>query len=144
MSNDGDDERRLAERRPALPPEQILREILQVEQQRIDRDNRRTAVMEKTLDIADKQDQRQFQFATASRDGDMALQRDKQRLVRNMVWALLALASVTVFSLLGFVLFGNETQRAAVTALVTPTLIAIAGYGVITTLVSAVKALTNR
>lgn len=69
MSNDGDDERRIAERRPALPPEQILREILQVEQQRIDRDNRRTAVMEKTRDIADKQDQRQFDFATASRDG---------------------------------------------------------------------------
>lgn len=63
MSNDGDDERRIAERRPALPPEQILREILQVEQQRIDRDNRRTAVMEKTRDIADKQDQRQFDWS---------------------------------------------------------------------------------
>lgn len=144
MSNDGDDERRLAERRSPLPPEQILREILKVEQQRIDRDNRRTAVMEKTRDIADKQDQRQFEFATASRDGDMALQRDKLRLVRNMVWALLALASVTVFSLLGFVFFGTETQRAYAVAVFSPTLIAIAGYGVITTLVRAVKALTNR
>ena len=38
----------------------MLREILQVEQQRIDRDNRRTAMMEKTLDIADNQDQRQL------------------------------------------------------------------------------------
>ena len=74
----------------------------------------------------------------------MALQRDKLRLVRSVVWALLALASVTIFSLLGFVFFGNETQRAASTALVTPALIGIAGYGVITTLISAVKALTNR
>ena len=144
MSTDDDDERQLAERRSALPPEQILHEILQVEQQRIDRDNRRTAVMETTLDIADKQDQRQFEFATASRDGDMALKQDKLRLVRNLVWALLALASVTVLSLLGFVFFGSETQRAAATALVTPAVIGIAGYGVITTLISAVKALNNR
>ena len=84
MSTDDDDERQITERRSALPPEQILHEILQVEQQRIDRDNRRTAVMETTLDIADKQDQRQFEFATASRDGDMALKQDKLRLVRNL------------------------------------------------------------
>lgn len=86
MSSDVDDERQIARRSSAPPPEQILRETLQVEQQRIDRDNRRTAVMEKTLDIADKQDQRQFEFATASRDGDMALQRDKLRLVPT--WSL--------------------------------------------------------
>lgn len=144
MSSDVDDERQIARRSSAPPPEQILRETLQVEQQRIDRDNRRTAVMEKTLDIADKQDQRQFEFATASRDGDMALQRDKLRLVRNVVFALLALATFTVVSLLGFAFFGTDTQRAAVTSLVTPALIGVAGYGVITILVSAVKRLTNR
>ncbi len=61
-----------------------------------------------------------------------------------MVRALLALASVTVFSSLGFVFFGTETQRADAVAVLSPTLIAIAGYGVITTLVRAVKALTSR
>ncbi len=71
--------------------------------------------MEKDRDFDDREDQRRFQFATASRDGDMALQRDRLRLVRNMVWALLASASVTVFSSLGF--FGTETQRADAVAL---------------------------
>lgn len=61
-----------------------------------------------------------------------------------MVFALLALATFTVVSLLGFAFFGTDTQRAAVTSLVTPALIGVAGYGVITILVSAVKRLTNR
>ena len=41
----------------------MLREILQAEQQRIDRDNRRTAMMEKDRDFDDREDQRRFQAA---------------------------------------------------------------------------------
>ena len=42
-------------------------------------------------------------------------------------------------------LLGNETQRAAAAAaLATPALIAVAGYGVIKTLVAAVKGLIGR
>ena len=46
--------------------------------------------------------------------------------------------------MLGFFFLGNETQRAAAAALATPALIAVAGYGVIKTLVTAVKGLIGR
>ena len=46
-----------------LLDERTVAELLNVEKQRIDRDNRRTAVMDKALDLADARDQRQFTFA---------------------------------------------------------------------------------
>ena len=58
MSKEADDESRLPEKRLALPPEEQVRDLLNVEKQRIIRDNRRAAVAEKALEVADASDRR--------------------------------------------------------------------------------------
>ena len=144
MSKESDDESRLSEKRLALPPEeQVLRDLLNVEKQRIIRDNRRADVAEKALEVADAHDRRMFEFASKTRDDNVALEREKQRRVSGVVWALLGLA-VVVLAVLGFLFLGNETQRAAAAGIGSPVLIAIAGYGLIKTLVTAVRGLIGR
>lgn len=145
MSKESDDESRLSEKRLALPPEeQVLRDLLNVEKQRIIRDNRRADVAEKALEVADAHDRRMFEFASKTRDDNVALEREKQRRVSGVVWALLGLAGVTVLAMLGFFFLGTETQRAAAARIVSPTLIGVAGYGVIKALITAVKWLIGR
>lgn len=72
------------------------------------------------------------------------MEREKQRRVSGVVWALLGLAGVVVLAVLGFLFLGNETQRAAAAGIGSPVLIAIAGYGLIKTLVTAVRGLIGR
>ena len=140
-----DDEGRLAEKRLLSPEDhQILRDLLDVQRQRIVMESRRADVATKALEIADVQDQRRFEFASKTHDDSVALEKEKLKRVSAVVWALLGLAGVVVLAMLGFFFLGNETQRAAAASLVTPVLIAVAGYGVIKTLVTAVKGLIGR
>ena len=144
MSKEADDESRLPEKRLALPPEEQVRDLLNVEKQRIIRDNRRAAVAEKALEVADASDRRMFELALKSREDNVTLEREKLKRVSGVIWALLGLAGVVVLAVLGFLFLGNETQRAAAAGIGSPALIAIAGYGLIKTLVTAVKGLIGR
>ena len=145
MSKQADDEGHLPEKRLSLSSEeQILRDFLEVQKQRINLDSRRADVLEKALEVADAQDKRKFEYASTTRDGNIALEKEKMKRMSVVVFAVLGLASVVVFAVLGFFLLGNEAQRAAAATLGTPAFIAIAGYGVLTTLVTAVKGLIGR
>lgn len=48
-----------------------IHELIDTERARIERDNRRSQVMEKALEVVDAQDKRQFEFATATRDANL-------------------------------------------------------------------------
>ena len=140
MSKEADDEGRLPDNRLALSPEeQVLRDLLNVEKLRISRDNRRAAVAEKALELAEAHDRRMFELASKSREDNTALEKEKLKRMIGVIWALLGLIGVTVFAVLGFLFLGSETQRAAAAGIGSPALIAIAGYGLITTLVTFVK-----
>ena len=124
--------------------QQTIGEILDVEKRRVDRDNRRTALLEKSLELADEQDRRQFEFATKAREEEMALKRDQSVFFRRLVWRLLALCGLFSTALFILVFFGTEEQQATASLIATPALIAIAGYGVITTLSKAMKSIVDR
>ena len=142
---EADEESRLPEKLAALSSEeQVLHNLLNVEKQRIIRDNRRADVQEKALEVADAHNRRIFEFESKTRDDNVALEREKQRRLSGVVWTLLGLAGFTVFAVLGFFFLGNETQRAAAAEIGSPALIGIAGYGVIRVLVTAVKGLIGR
>ena len=146
MSKEADDESRTPEKRLSLSPEEhvLLHNLLNIEKQRIIRDNRRADVQEKALEVADAHNRRIFEFESKTRDDNVALEREKQRRLSGVVWTLLGLAGFTVFAVLGFFFLGNETQRAAAAEIGSPALIGIAGYGVIKVLVTAVKGLIGR
>ena len=126
------------------PDARTIAAVLDIEKQRIDRDNRRTAVIEKRLEIADAEAKRQFTHATQTRDAELALRQDQLKFVRKVIWTLLALGSVVVLSLLGLLIFGDDAQSMTVAAIVKPLLIGLAGYGVVTALARVFKALIRR
>ena len=124
--------------------ERILRDIIEVQKQRIILDNRRTDLAEKALEVKAAQDDRKFQMASKASDDNIALEKERLKRIGSIFWVVLGLAGVAVLTVLGFFFLGNETQRAAAASLATPALIAVAGYGVIKTLVTAVKGLIGR
>lgn len=127
-----------------VPRPEITQEILDIERSRIDRDNRQTAIMEKTLELASAQDIRNFEFASKARDDNMDLERARLSFLRKLVWTVVALSSAVAFVFLGLYLFGSEIQRTAVAGIASPLVIGLAGWGVISTLARAVRALTSR
>ena len=125
-------------------PQHTIEEILDVEKRRVDRDNRRTALVQKSFELADEQDRRHFEYATKAHEDDMALRRDQSLFSRRLVWTLVGLGVVFFAALFVLVFFGTEEQRTTAAVVATPALIAIAGYGVITTLTRAMKSIVNR
>ena len=125
-------------------PQTTIEEILDVEKRRVDRDNRRTALIERSFELADEKDRRQFEYATKAREDDMALRREQSLFFRRLVWALVGLGVVFFAALFVLVFFGTEEQRTTASVVATPALIAIAGYGVIATLTRAMKSIVNR
>ena len=67
MSDDGTGQDLLPAETTGTLHQRTLDEILDVEKQRIDRDNRRTALLEKSLELVAEQDRRQFEFASKAR-----------------------------------------------------------------------------
>lgn len=64
-----------------LPTRAAFRELFETERARIEteragieRDNRRSQVMEKALEVVDAQDQRQFEYASTTRDANLQQQ----------------------------------------------------------------------
>ena len=133
----------LPDERPAFP-QTTIEEILDVEKRRVDRDNRRTALIAKSFEFADERDRRQFDYATKAREDDMALRRAQSVFFRRLVWTLIGLGMVFFAALFALVFFGTEEQRTTASVVATPALIAIAGYGVIATLTRAMKSIINR
>ena len=132
---------------PAPPDErdtQVIQEVLDIEQQRIDRDNRKTALFDKALDVEDAENQRHFTYETETRNAHLQLQRDQLQFQHKVVWTLLGLMVVVVLSLLGLVAFGSDAQHERAAAMGTPLFIGLAGYGVITALRRAFNSLTRR
>ena len=124
--------------------ERAIVEVLEIEKRRIDRDNRRTAAIEKALEIEDAESQRQFTYASQTRDAELGLQKDHLDFVRKVVWALLGCGGVTILVLLGLLIFGEDAQRTAASAVVKPLLLGIAGYGVITGVSKAINRVAGR
>lgn len=118
-------------------------ELIRLEKQRIERDNRRTDVMMRAFEFADAQDQRQFKYATDTRDGRLKLEHARLAFLRRIVWAALALGGVIGLALFYFAFFGEDDQRALVKQIVTPTLIAVAGYGFFAVVVRGIKSLSR-
>ena len=120
-----------------------IQELVDVEKRRIERDNRRTSLWEKSIEALDAQDRRQFEYASSTRDANIGLRREQQAFLRRVTWAALAFVAFLTVVLLAFALFGGEQQRALAAKIVVPGLIGLAGYGVLTTLGRVVKAFSK-
>lgn len=121
--------------------EPSFQQLIELERRRIDRDNRRTQLAEKTLKFADDQDKRQFEYASEQRQGE---DRDEQRRFRLAsflsVGAFLVIAAVIGLTM-WMAFFGDDVQRAAARELGKNGLIGLAGFGVLSGLIRLVRSL---
>lgn len=131
------------EKRLSPATDDAIQELVDVERRRIDRDNRRTSLWEKSIEALDAQDRRQFEYVSSTRDADIGLRREQHAFLRRVTWAVIAFVAFLTVVLLAFALFGGEEQRALAADIVVPGLIGLAGYGVLTTLGRVVKAFSR-
>ena len=143
-SNDGD------ESTPQLPAI-VFRELVETERARIEveragieRDNRRSQVAEKELAVVDAQDQRQFEYASATLGtptcSNWPIAKRSCVVSRG---CLRDFSGSLVLAVLGFAFLGNDAQRTLAQDLGGDVLIAIAGFGVITAVGWIIKGFTQ-
>ena len=135
-----DEERSLSSQNDQEPS---FQQLIELERSRIDRDNRRTEVLAKALEIADDQDQRQFEFASErQRLEDRA---ERRRFV--LAWSLAVGSLVVVVVVTGLTIwmafFGDDMQRAVAQELGKNGLVGLAGFGVVSGLVRLVRSLVR-
>ncbi len=123
--------------------ERGVERILDIEERRIDRDNRQTALQEKGLELNDAQDQRQAEFHTERiRLEDAA---DKRRI--DLAAKVLGYGGgglVLVLALFFYMMFwGSESQAQIAIMVFRLIAVAVGGWGVISGLTRLFKSLIS-
>ena len=80
----------------SLPAQIAIREMLDVERMRLERDNRRSNITEKALELADTQDRRQFEYASATLNANMQIQVDRMVFLRRLAWVCASFFAILV------------------------------------------------
>lgn len=121
-----------------------VQDLVELEQRRIERDDRRTDVLTKALELADAQDKRQFLFHTNNLEARKERERTRFAFVRSVTWMCLAIGTSVAALLLAMTFFGGEAQRAAASALATNGLIGLAGWGIISGIFRLLRSVASR
>lgn len=126
-----------------LPTEAAIRELFEVERARIESQDRRWQVREKELLLFDAQNQREFDYFSATRDANLQQQDNRQAFLQHVVWAFSAFFGAVVLAILGFAFLGDDAQRALAQDWGGYGLVAIAGAGVYIAVGRIIRAFTR-
>ncbi len=121
-----------------------IRELIELEQRRIERDNRRTDLDRLALELANAQDERQFQYHSRAMDVGATSERERLSFARLVIWALLASLLIAVGLLFYMAFLGNDVQRETATRIATAVPVALAGWAVITGLSKLLQTVVKR
>ena len=134
---------------PAVPGNaessgELVKELIRVEDARIERDNRQAEIQEMALEISNEQDKRQADFHS-QRIGllDEADRRRIKLIGRILSWGTI-LVAVPAALFLYMVFYGNEAQSSNALAIIEKLGIGVAGYGVLSALIRGARAVANR
>lgn len=121
--------------------EPSYQQLIELERRRIDRDNRRTQLAEKALELADDQDQRQFEYASEQRQREDRGEQRRFRLASFLsIGAFLVIAAVIGLTM-WMAFFGDDVQRTTAQELGKTVLVGLAGFGVLSGLIRIVRSL---
>ncbi len=128
-------------RREATPGSQIelWPEVLQLERERIESQDRRTEVLSQMVAADDAADQRLFEFQMEKMRRDDADRIDRRTFGMRLIWALLGVTVLLVSAAFLLLAFGDEAQRTAATYFLAVLLTMGGGYGLIAALTRGVS-----
>ena len=118
-------------------------QLIELERRRIDRDDRRTQLMAKALELADDQDKRQFEFASEQQRVADRAERRRFSLAWSLAVGVLAVVVVATGLTMWMAFFGDDVQRAVAQELGKNGLVGLAGFGVVSGLVRLVRSLVR-
>lgn len=126
-----------------LFPERLIKDMLDVERQRIDSMDKKTETARMWIKASDDADKRQFEYQMARLAGENAENERRHRLGRAVVLGG-GMASICIITLLvGFMFFGSSEQSALAMECLKLLFVGIGGYGVIAGLLSLSKKLIS-
>ncbi len=121
-----------------------IRDLIELEQGRIDRDNRRTDLDRFALELANTQDERQFQYHSRALEIGATSERERLGFARLLIWTFLGSLLVAIAFLFYMAFLGNDVQRETATRIATAVPVALAGWAVITGLSRLLQVVVKR
>lgn len=125
-----------------LFPSELAKRVLQIEQQRIDRDNQRTSALAKLVEAADAADKRQFEYRLKRLEADdrvaerhHELEGRRFRFARWLIGGGCFVGALLLLAVIGMAFGGDEAQRDTARVLLIYGFTVIGGYGVVSQLV---------
>lgn len=121
--------------------EEVIKELVRLEDARLERDNRQADIQEKALDVSNEQDKRQAQFhGQRIQLQDEADQRRIRLVGRLLTWGAIGVGA-PVALMLYMVFYGDESQSNNALEIIRTLGVAVAGYGIIHAVARAARSL---
>jgi len=110
---------------------QLIREILDLERQRVASTNRRTEVALRAIEASDASDKRQYEFHVEKMRQNSKDRKDLNRSIFRLLWGVFGAIGLVGVFVLWMLYFGTETQREVSIIILRNLATALGGAGVL-------------
>lgn len=123
---------------------ELFGELVKIEHRRLDEREKQAELMRYALDISDRQDQRQAEFATGQLEASERADIRRYNLASRVIWVAAILIAAILVASIASMLFGTPEQSAVATALLKYSGTAAGGAGVGYAMLAAMQRLLRR
>lgn len=130
--------------RGAEPAEiEFSRELIRLEDRRLDEARRRTELAGRALELSDEQDRRQAEYAALDLESRERADIRRHKRTGRALYALIAIAGVVFALLIALSFFGTAEQSKTAIEILKYVASGLAGYGLVYAVLSALRRLTR-
>ena len=122
---------------------EFFRELIRLEDRRLDEARRRTELVERALELNDEQDRRQAEYATLDLESRERADVRRHKRTGRALYALIAIAGVVFALLIALSFFGTAEQSKTAIEILKYVASGLAGYGLMYAVLSALRRLTR-
>lgn len=122
---------------------EFFRELIRLEDRRLDEARRRTELVERALELNDEQDRRQAEYATHDLESRERADVRRHKRTGRALYALIAIAGVVFALLIALSFFGTAEQSKTAIEILKYVASGLAGYGLMYAVLSALRRLTR-
>ena len=129
----------------AMPGDLLpVAELIALERERIDSQNRRTDIARRVIDASDAADKRQYEYHREKLLRDDADRKRRHASDMKVVWGLFASAMALAVVLFWMIFAGDDTQRTVASELLETIVTGLGGFGVGWALLNGIRRTLSR